>query len=168
MHLKEVNINDFSFAPFKEIGENWGILSAGEKNSFNSMTVSWGAAGILWSKPAVFVFVRPQRYTYEFTEKSDSFSLSIMPEGYHQKIAVFGSKSGRDTDKYAESGLKAELYNGVPYVNEAKTVFICKKVAAGDIQKEWFFDKSIDADIYPKGDYHRMYVGFIEAILSQN
>lgn len=165
MSLKKIETLDATLAPFKEIGENWGILSAGDEMKFNSMTVSWGMTGVLWSTPCVFVFVRPQRYTYDFTEKYDRFSLALMPEGFHRKMAVFGSKSGRDTDKYAVSGLTPAFYDGVPYTAEAQKVFICRKIALTDITPQWFVDRKFDTENYPYNDYHRMYIGEIEAVL---
>ncbi len=161
------DILEASLAPFRDIGENWGILSAGTAEKFNSMTVSWGAAGVLWSVPCVFVFVRPQRYTFEFTEKNDRFSLSLMPEGFHKKMAVFGSTSGRDTDKYARSGFTAEFCDGVPYTGEAQKVFICRKIASADITPEWFIEHGFDTANYPAKDYHRMYIGEVEAVLQK-
>lgn len=131
------------------------------------MTVSWGGVGVIWNKPSVFVFVRPQRYTYEFMENGEYFSLSLMPENFQKKIAVFGKKSGRDCDKYAESGLTVGEYNGVKYVNEAKTVFICKKRAAGNIDYSFFCDTTIQNEFYPSGDKHKMYIGEITEILGR-
>lgn len=167
MNYREISPRDFSFAPFREIGENWGILTGQCPRGFNSMTVSWGGAGVLWSKPSVFVFVRPQRYTFGFLNEGDRFSLSLMPAGWQKKIAVFGSKSGREVDKYAVSGLTAEEYNGVHFCSGAETVFICRKVGAGDFEKSWILDERIDAEDYPRGDYHRMFIGEIETILKK-
>ncbi len=96
MDFIKKDINEVEFSPAKAIGDNWAILTGCDGDGFNSMTVSWGAAGVLWSKPCVFVFVRPSRYTYEFMEKGDRFSLSLLPEGMHKKVDVFGSKRGRD------------------------------------------------------------------------
>ncbi len=168
MKYREISPNDFSFAPFREIGENWGILTGQSDRGFNSMTVSWGGAGVLWSRPVVFVFVRPQRHTYGFMNEGDRFSLSLMQEGSHKQIAVFGSKSGRDVDKYAVSGLTAEEYGGVRFPGSADTVFICRKIGAGDFTKDWILDKTIDAEDYPGGDYHRMFIGEIETILKKS
>ena len=165
--MKSIDINSFCFAPFKEIGDNWGILTGQADGEFNSMTVSWGGAGVIWNKPSVFVFVRPQRYTYEFMEKGEYFSLSLMPEGFHTKMAVFGKKSGRDCDKYAESGLTTAEHNGVTYCSEADTVFICRKRLAGDLDYSFFTDKTIQENFYPSGDKHRMYIGEITAILKK-
>ncbi len=168
MSFEKINIDELSFSPTKAIGENWGILTGVSEDGFNSMTVSWGSVGVLWSKPCVFAFVRPGRYTYRFMEDGEYFSLAIMPEGYHEKMAVFGSKSGRDVDKYAVSGFGVLDENGVKYPAEAETVFICKKIAAGDISPEWFIDDTIDGKNYPKKDYHRMYIGEIVSVLKKS
>lgn len=168
MSFCKIDVNELEFSPTKAIGENWGILTGCSKDGFNSMTVSWGSVGVLWSKPCVFAFVRPQRHTYSFMENGEYFSLAVMPEGIHKEMAVFGSKSGRDVDKYAESGFTVNDENGVKYPSEAETVFICKKIAAGDVKPEWFVDKNIDSDNYPKKDYHKMYVGEIITVLKKS
>ena len=79
------------------------LLTAGEKGNYNTMTVSWGMLGELWGKDMVTVFVRPQRYTYEFMEKYDNFTLSFFGSEYRRALSFCGSKSGRDFDK-AEAG----------------------------------------------------------------
>ena len=168
MSFKELDIKEYEFSPVKAIGDNWGILTGTDGDGFNSMTVSWGSVGVLWSKPCVFVFVRPGRYTYKFMEQGEYFSLAIMPEGIHSEMAVFGSKSGRDIDKYEASGFTPLKEKGVYFPKEAETVFICKKIAAGDIAPSWFIDPEIDPKNYPKKDYHRMYVGEIITLLKKD
>ncbi len=167
MSFEKINVDELLMSPTKEIGKNWGILTGTSEEGFNSMTVSWGSIGVLWSKPCVFAFVRPGRYTYKFMESGEYFSLAIMSEELHGKMAVFGSKSGRDTDKYAVSGFTSAEEDGVKYPEEASLVYICKKIAAGDISPEWFIDRSIDPENYPKKDYHRMYVGEITKVLKK-
>ncbi len=167
MAFEKINVNDLMFSPVEAIGEDWGILTGVSGKGFNSMTVSWGSVGVLWSKPVVFAFVRPHRYTYQFLEDGEMFSLAIMNKALHKKMAVFGSKSGRDIDKYKESGLTVSYEEGVPFPEEAETVFICKKIANGDIKPDWFLDKNIDPDNYPKKDYHRMYIGEIVGVLKK-
>lgn len=167
MSFEKINVEDLEFSPVKAIGENWGILTGCSEEGFNSMTVSWGSAGVLWSKPAVFVFVRPGRHTFKFTEQGEYFSLALMGEGMHEKMAVFGKKSGRDVDKYAASGFTARNEDGVFYPEEADTVFICKKIAATFITPDWFIDETIDEKNYPNKDYHRMYVGEIVKVLKK-
>ncbi|MCD8186883.1 MAG: flavin reductase, partial [Rikenellaceae bacterium] len=73
---------------------------------FNTMTASWGAMGFLWNKPVAFVFVRPERYTFEFMEEYSAFTLSFMGKDQRHALKVCGSQSGRDSDKIADAGLK--------------------------------------------------------------
>lgn len=163
--MKELNVKDFSFAPYFDLPDKWALLTAGNADAFNSMTVSWGFAGELWGKNCIAVFVRPQRYTYQFCEKNDFFSLSLMPEKLKKELSVFGSKSGRDCDKYSLTGLTAEVSESCPYPREAQAVLICRKIAQTDITPSWFLDKDIVPDCYPNRDFHRMYIGEVEKIL---
>ena len=80
------------------------LVAAGDKEKFNMMTASWGSMGYLWNKPVVMVFVRPQRYTFEFTERKDEFTLSFFDEKYRHALDVCGSVSGRDVNKVQENG----------------------------------------------------------------
>lgn len=36
--------------PFTRIGKDWAVLTAGNKEKLNAMTVSWGGLGVLWGK----------------------------------------------------------------------------------------------------------------------
>ena len=165
MNFEKIDIKDLCLSPVKSIGDNWAILTGCSDEGFNSMTVSWGGMGVMWNKPVTFVFVRPGRHTFKFMENGEFFSLSLMGEGMHEKMAVFGKKSGRDCDKYAESGFTVCEENGVAYPMEAETVLICKTLSAGDISPEWFRNEDIDAKNYPNKDYHRMYIGEIVTAL---
>ena len=85
------------------------LVTAGTKEKFNTMTASWGGTGVLWGKTVAFIFIRPERYTYEFIKKCDTLTLSFLGEENKAIHKVCGSKSGRDTDKIAETGLKPVL-----------------------------------------------------------
>ena len=66
--------------PFTLIGKDWALVTAGDRNRFNTMTVSWGGTGIMWNKPVTFTFIRPQRYTFGFMEENGCFSMSFFDE----------------------------------------------------------------------------------------
>ena len=101
------------------------------------MTVSWGSVGIMWNKPVAFTFIRPQRYTFGFLEKNGMFTMSFFDEEYRKALQICGTKSGRDIDKVAATGLTpAFTEDGVPYFEEAKLVLICKKLYAQDLNEE--------------------------------
>ena len=163
MKYKKVAIEELRENPFTMFSQDWALLSAGDRQSFNSMTVSWGGVGELWGRDVVFVFVRPQRYTREFMEKYDRFTLSFFDGGCKAEMGLCGRKSGRDTDKCAETGLVPVPFGDAVSFERAKTVLVCKKLAKWDLMPDGFLDSSIAAN-YAAGDYHRMYVGAIEHV----
>lgn len=149
---------------FGRIGEQWMLVGAGSLENFNMMTASWGGFGVLWHKPVVWIFVRPQRYTYQFMESADSFFLSFFEEDYREVLEVCGSRSGRDMDKMHEAGVTPySLHEGSVGFREASYNVVCKLLYKQDIDPA----NMLDADImkyYAKGDYHRMYVGEVQHI----
>lgn len=151
--------------PFTLIGKEWALVTAGTPEKFNTMTVSWGGVGILWNKPVTFTFIRPQRYTFGFLENNGCFSMCFFDESYRQALTLFGTKSGRDVDKIAATGLTpAFTEDGVPYFEEAKLVLICKKLYAQDLNEVSVIEEAVKTN-YNGDDYHRMYAGEIVEVL---
>ena len=97
--FKELAATDLKDNVFDLIGKQWMLVTAGNKNKFNTMTASWGAMGILFNKPVAIIFIRPQRYTFEFLEEEKDFTLTVLPEQYRNALMVCGRKSGRDRNK---------------------------------------------------------------------
>lgn len=167
LSFKEISINDLKVNPVTMFSEGWALLTAGSKENFNAMTVSWGAIGEIWSKPSMFVFVRPQRYTHEFCERSDFFTVSCFEGKCRKELSFFGSKSGREHDKFSETSLCVETDGDHVYCGDAEYVFLCKKTAKTGLQPENFFDDAING-CYSAKDYHDIYVGEIVKILVKN
>ena len=146
---------------FQLIGKDWMLITAGTPESYNTMTASWGGMGVLWNKNVCFVFIRPGRYTYQFIEKNDTFSLSFFSEEWRNALNVCGSNSGRDMDKAKTTGLvPAAGEHGTTFFTQARLVLECKKLYFQDITPDNFLDIKIHG-MYPIKDYHRMYVGEI-------
>ena len=164
MAHKEISTKELNVNPVTMFSDGWAILTAGSENDCNGMTVSWGAIGEIWGKAAMFVFVRPQRYTHDFCEKSDYFTVSCFGGKEREALSFFGSKSGRDCDKFRETGLTAKADGDYIYCDEAELVFLCKKSAKTILQPENFFDGAIN-DCYKAKDYHDIYVGEIVKVL---
>lgn len=162
--FKEINVRELDRSPIQMISDDWALLTAGKEGDWNTMAVSWGGVGELWGKDVVFVFVRPQRYTLEFMEKYDEFTLSFFDGEYKKELGICGAKSGRDIDKAAETGLVPEYIDNAVTFKQAKKVLVCKKVAFKDMTPDGFLDSSIEK-WYPNKDYHRIYVGTIEKTL---
>ncbi|MDR2342288.1 MAG: hypothetical protein LBD84_04540 [Campylobacteraceae bacterium] len=161
---KEKDITtDFNDSPIKKISQEWIALSAGTKDNFNTMTASWGAIGYLWQKNIAIVYVRPTRYTYDFIEKSDYFTLTFFDKILKAKVhKVFGSKSGQDTNKAKEANVTPIYFDeNIISFEEAKEIIVCKKIYFGDFNPDNFLEKDIH-DLYPTKDYHRVYIGEIK------
>lgn len=155
--LRKVKIN-----PFRQIGDKWMLITAGNISDFNTMTASWGGLGVLWNKDIVTCYVRPQRYTYDFMENNAYFTLSFFEDADKKILQYCGSHSGRKVDKIKETGL-------VPFQTETGNVgfeqaifyYECRKLYTDDIKPSHFIDKSLEKKIYPQNDYHRLYIGEI-------
>ncbi len=163
--FKEINIKEIKENAVDLIASQWGLVTAGDENGLNTMTVSWGALGELWGQDMVTIYIRPQRYTLKYLEAQDFFTLSFYPEDMKKIHSVCGSKSGRDTDKIKECNLTPVFDESAPYFKEAKLVLVCRKVAKGEFAPEQIIDKSIIASQYPSNDFHYIYYGAVEKVL---
>ena len=135
---------------FTKFDKDWGLVTAGTKDKFNSMTVSWGAMGTLWRKPVVQIYIRPTRYTFKFLEENEYFTVSFYDKKYKKALGIMGSKSGRDCDKVKEAGLTPKfLENGVTY-EEAKETFVCKKIYMNQMDGSKF--PELSKKFYEKGE----------------
>ena len=166
--MKQIEINEFSENPFKLIGSDWMLITAKKGDKTNMMTASWGGVGILWNKPVATIYVRPQRYTKEFIDNEEYFSLCVLPEEYRQILNYCGTKSGRDEDKIAETKLTIVESEKAPIFKESRLVLICKKLYAQDLTEQSFIDKSLVEKNYKAKDFHTMYIAEIEKILTNN
>jgi len=171
MIFKEISSDELKFNPMTMIGGTWWLITAGnEKNGYNTMTASWGHLGSLWERPegkahmglpTAIVYVRPQRYTKEFIDREEWFTLSILGSEYKKALGYFGSHSGRDGDKVKDAGL-TPIYDGkTTYFEEANMVFVCRKLYHAPMIQEGFIDKTLIKHNYKDKDFHEMYIGEI-------
>ena len=147
--FKTITAEELNDNVFKMIGKDWLLVTAEKDGKANTMTASWGSVGIMWGKPCAFVFIRPQRYTKEFVDTADTFSLTVPGDEYRK----------------AKSGLTLAHEGNTPYFEEGNVVLICKKLFAQELKEESFIDKSLIDKWYPSKDYHTMYVAEIEKVL---
>ncbi|MBQ7821781.1 MAG: flavin reductase [Clostridia bacterium] len=166
--MREITPNEINGNTFKLIGSDWMLITAAKNDgSVNTMTASWGGVGVLWNKNVCFVFIRPQRYTYEFTEDADEFTLSFYPEEMRNALTVCGRKSGRDCDKISEAGLIPAKLDNTVYFEGAKLVMKVKKLYKTQLEKSEFIDSLIPNTVYPTNDYHYVYICEIEKVLEK-
>lgn len=152
-----MKFSDLRSFNFTEIIGKGALLTATKQNGeINTMTVSWGTSGILWNKEVCTVFVRPQRYTFEFCEDGDTLTLSFFGKERKDTLAYCGTKTGRDVDKFEVCGLKYELKNGACIFDDAETTLVLKKLYADNLKSDCFYDEKPLSN-YKNNDFHRAY-----------
>ena len=159
--MKKIDLTTLTDNVFNLIGKEWLLITAGDKNGFNTMTASWGCIGWLWNRPVAVVFIRPERYTHLLTEQSDHITLSFLGNGDEAReiYNLCGSKSGRDCDKIKESGLQPiETESGNIAFTQSRLTLECRKLYKDSIKPECFIDGSIEKWYGEKGGYHDVYV----------
>ena len=148
----------------------WGLAMAGDSPEHcNAMTIGWGNVGVIWGKPATTVYIRESRFTKEFFDACDTFSVAFLPPALHDKHKVFGSMSGRDVNKTELTGLTPIMVENTPIYEESDIVLICRKAYANVLDAEHYIDQEARRRYYghpaTEGDEHTMYIGYIEKIL---
>lgn len=164
MDLHLIDPFAFSVQPHYLFDRQMALLTSGDfaKAEYNCMTVGWGLFGTMWSVPAALVVVRPSRFTYEFMEKYDNFTITAFPSNFRKDLGYLGNHSGRDEDKLAKTKLNAVAADLVssPTFAEAELSVECKKIYSQDYDPEHFLAAFIH-DQYDGEDYHRLYYGEI-------
>ena len=165
MAFKEVDIKSLTFNPFTKIGSEWMLITAGDQSGYNTMTASWGGLGVLWGKNVATCYIRPQRYTKEFVDARDTFTLSFYPAEKKDALSYLGKVSGRDEDKIKKVGFTPAFTNGNAYFEEAELVLVCRKMSRTPLRPEQFLDETVDGRWYPNKDYHEMYIAEVIDVL---
>lgn len=164
--MKILPVSELNLEPTRRIAKEWMLLTAGDQlTGYNTMTCSWGHIGSIWGTGGGMAtsvcYVRPQRYTWEFMERSEVYTLCFFPEDQKKKLAYLGTHSGRDGDKVKEAGLTPVFADGYTYFAEASLVLVCRKLYCAPMKEEYFVDKTIVQQHYPDKDFHTMYIGEI-------
>ena len=166
MKFRKVDKRDLQLNPVSMFGSDWPLLTSGNfEDGYNTMTIAWGHIGAIWNKGSITVYVRPQRYTKDFVDRNELFTVSVLPSKYKDELAYLGKVSGRDEDKVAKVGLTPIFDRDTTYFAEAELVFICRKLYQAQIKEANFLDHSLRDEVYPEKDFHTMYIGEIVEIL---
>ena len=155
---------EFNTEIFSQYDKKWALLTSGDKDKFNTMTISWGGLGTLWNKPVATVYVRTSRYTHEFMDNNEYFTVSFYPEDCKKALGVLGSKSGRDMDKMKDSGLTAKILDKTVTFEEAEVTLVCKKLMKQPLEPSNMAD-DIAKQFYGTDAPHDMYIGEVVDII---
>jgi len=161
--LAEVNLN-----PFTKI-EEWALLTVGNKQEFNMMTITGLMMGQLWFKKTLEVYVHPTRYSYSIINKSNYFTVSFFPQPRCKALEIAGRLHGNQCDKTKETGLTPLFDQNGVYFSEADIVFICRKIYHTDVEESLFDSKDVFNGYYRGNNvFHRIFIGEIEKVLKRD
>ena len=171
--MKEIAVQELKLNPMTLIGQEWMLSTAGnEENGYNTMTAAWGHLGSIWHMPGqkdpmatAVAYARPQRYTKEFVDREDLFTLTFFDESWKKQLGYLGTVSGRDEDKIKKAGLTPVFEDGTVWFEEAKLVLVCRKLYQQELRPEGFTDQEVLEKNYPRRDMHTMYIGEIQKVL---
>ena len=163
MDRKKIEVDSFNTDIFKILNKGWMLLTSGAAGTgkANTMTISWGFMGTMWNKPVIIAAVRPQRYTREFIEQYNNFTICSLPEDKKEALGFCGAHSGRDVDKIKECGLNMVPSEHIssPGFDEAELIIECRVIYKDDFKGENFLDKQVIRQCYPDSDFHHVYFG---------
>lgn len=148
---------------FSLFHRKWALLTAGTPERFNTMTVGWGGLGTLWGKPVVTVYVKPIRYTHEFMEESERFTLTFFGEEHRAALSLLGSRSGREGDKIAAAGLTPVFFESGVGFREAQCTIFAKKIYRQDLDRSAIPEDAL-ARYYNGEPAHTLYVGEVTEV----
>ena len=148
----------------EELAGEWGLITAGSIDDYNTMTIAWGQTGTMWWKPVVTAYVVPTRHTHGYVNDNDYFTIQLFPEGYREDLQVLGSKSGRDGDKVALTKLTpVACEHGVTF-KEASITLVCKKLYQQPMEKA-LMPEDVQAAHYANMPAHEAYIAEIVDVI---
>lgn len=103
------------------------LVSCGDGTHSNLITVAW--TGTICSDPAMlYISVRPERYSYGLIKERMEFTVNVTTADMARATDWCGVRSGRDYDKWAETGLTPEPGRAVacPSVKESPLSIECR------------------------------------------
>ena len=103
------------------------VTAADREGKSNIITIAWTGT-VCTNPPMAYISVRPERYSYGMLKETGEFVINLTTEKLVRATDYCGVKSGRDTDKWKETGLTpipAQEVN-VPLIKESPVNIECR------------------------------------------
>lgn len=167
-----MDFKEKEYKVFQMFNDDWALATAGTIEHFNTMTIAWGSMGTIWGpphagKPILTIYVSPARYTYDFLQENEYFTVSFFPDQFRRDLGILGSKSGRDGDKLALTALTpVAAKHGVDF-EQAKLSFVCKKLYTHQFEAEKTPQDVQDWIYHGSFQPHAMFIGEIVEVIER-
>ncbi len=165
--FEPITPDDIEESYARVMSDEWALVSAGDSESFNTMTISWGTFGHLWRRDVVTIYIRASRFTHTFIEREDRVTITLFGGDCKSDMLYLGRHSGRDGDKLSKTKLKAIFTpSGLPTFEQAEIVIEGRKLYKSRFKEDDFIDKEFWRGIYTgeADDFHDCYILEIERV----
>ncbi|PAB60457.1 flavin reductase family protein [Anaeromicrobium sediminis] len=174
MIKKEFEFPNYSTEMLQILKEGRVLLVGKDKDGkSNPMTIAWGSIMYAWNRPLFVAMVRSSRYTYKHMEENNDFTVNFLSKDYKEALGFCGSKSGRDFDKWKETGLTpidGKFVNGT-VIDEAFINMECRTVYKDEMDlnalEESIIKLKYDTDKNDQNVEHTFYFGEIMGMYGQ-
>lgn len=123
------------------------VSTADRSGKTNILTVAWTGT-ICTNPPMVYISVRPERYSYQMIKESGEFVINLTTESLIKATDYCGVRSGRDVDKWKETGLtplKAETLSYAPAIEESPVSIECRVAEVKELGSHHMFLAEVTA-----------------------
>lgn len=105
------------------------MVSVSDKAGNNNiLTIAWTGT-VCTNPPMLYISVRPERFSYPMIKETGEFVVNLTTEKLVRAADFCGVKSGRNVDKWKETGLhkgKANALQYAPVIEESPVNIECK------------------------------------------
>ena len=129
------------------------VTAADDEGHDNIITVAW-AGTVCTNPPMVSISIRPERHTWKMIRDTGEFVINLTTEKLAYATDYCGVKSGRDVDKFLETGLtrEAAAHVGAPMIKESPVSIECRVREGKDYGSHWVFTADVLA-VHVDKDY---------------
>ena len=147
------------------------VTVADREGNSNIFTVAW-AGTICTNPPMLSISVRPERHSYHMMKETGEFVVNLTTESMAWATDYCGVRSGRDVDKWKETGLTPEKANvvDVPVIKESPVNIECRVVKVEELGSHHMFIADVvavdvdEAYMDEKDTFHGRYYGMGEEL----
>ena len=129
------------------------VTAADDEGHDNIITVAW-AGTVCTNPPMVSISIRPERHTWKMIRDTGEFVINLTTEKLAYATDYCGVKSGRDVDKFLETGLtrEAAAHVGAPMIKESPVSIECRVREGKGYGSHWGFTADVLA-VHVDKDY---------------
>jgi flavin reductase (DIM6/NTAB) family NADH-FMN oxidoreductase RutF len=135
------------------------IVCCDKNGKSNPITVEWYMRTSI-QPPMFAISIGNDRYSYQCLQECRKFNIVLCSKDFGDAVKLFGSKSGKDTDKIKDSGLKTfkgklglEIFEDSRAAYECETVTQVKSgdhtIFVGEVKYSWLNEETSELIVFP-------------------